>query len=143
VTKTPAAPKRRAPAKGKRAPEAVPAPAPPASGSPPRPFLTFHPTGRVHEKTLAVLDALEQAADPTVHRDALAGVVEELTNWGMNYCFLQPLEHAKVGFLVQQSANIALAGTLQVMSSVIRKIIGRMDGPQLLSVSGYIRRLMV
>jgi hypothetical protein len=36
-----------------------------------------------------------------------------------------------------------MAGVQQVMGSVIRKIIGRMDSAQLLSVCGSIRQLML
>jgi hypothetical protein len=61
----------------------------------------------------------------------------------MDYYFMKPLKLAKVGFIVQQSANLGLAGAQQVMGSVIRNIIGRMDQPQLLSVCGSIRQLML
>jgi len=50
---------------------------------------------------------------------------------------------AKPGYLVEQSANLGLAGVQQVMGSVIRRIIGRMNSPQLLSVCGSIRQLML
>ena len=90
-----------------------------------------------------MLGTLEQAQDVTAHRDALADVVVELTNSGMDFYFMKPLKLAKAGFIVQQSANLGLAGAQQVMGSVIRNIIGRMDGPQLLSVCGSIRQLML
>jgi len=89
-----------------------------------------------------VLDRCEQASDPTAHRDALADITVELTAWGLDYSFLRPLELAKVGFIVLQSASLAVTGTQQVMASVIRTIIGRMDKRQLLSVCASIRRLM-
>lgn len=90
-----------------------------------------------------MLGALEKAEDTAAHRDALADVVVELMNSGLDYYFMQPLKLARPGFIVQQSANLGLAGAQQVMGSVIRNIIGRMDGPQLLSVCGSIRRLML
>ena len=63
-------------------------------------------------------------------------------NAGMDYYFMRPLRLSKPGFLVQQSANVGMAGAQQVMGSVLRNIIGRMDGPQVLSVCGSIRELM-
>jgi len=90
-----------------------------------------------------LLSALEESPDPAKkHRDALADTIIELTNAGMDYYFLSPLALAKPGFIVQQSANLGMAGALQVIGSVIRNIIGRMDKPQLLSVCGSIRQLM-
>lgn len=88
-----------------------------------------------------MLGSLEAAPDATAHRADLADVVVELMKAGLDYYFMQPLKLAKAGFIVQQSANIGLAGAQQVMGSVIRNIIGGMDGPQLLSVCGSIRRL--
>jgi hypothetical protein len=90
-----------------------------------------------------VLGAIEQAEDATAHRDALADLVVELTNSGMDTYFMKPLKLAKAGFIVQQGANLGMAGAQQIMGSVIRNIIGRMDGPQLLSVCGSIRQFML
>ena len=90
-----------------------------------------------------MLATLEQAEDAAAHGDALADVLVELTNSGLDYYFMQPLKLAKPGFLVQQSANLGFAGAQRVMGSVLRNIVGRMDGPQLLSVCGSVRRLML
>lgn len=89
-----------------------------------------------------MLDALERAPDATAHRDTLADVVVELTDCGMDYYFMRPLEAAKSGFIVRQSASLGLAATRQVLGSAIRNVVGRMDGPQLLSICDSIRRLM-
>ena len=132
-------PKRKSPSPGKRAARASPKPSEPSFG----PFLRFYHSEGLRKKTLSVLDALEQAQDPAAHRDDLADVVVELMNSGFDYCFMKPLKRARAGFIVEQSANLGLAGARQVMASVIRNIIGRMDRPQLLSVCGSIRELML
>lgn len=108
-----------------------------------KPFLRFYHSEALRKKTLSLLSTLEQAPDATAHRDALANVVVELTNAGMNYYFMQPLKMAKPGFIVERSANLGMAGVQQVMASVIRQVIGRMESPQLLSVCGSIRQLML
>ena len=127
--------KRTLPARGKEPAK--------MSSKPSEPFLRFYHSRALRKNTLSLLDALEQAEDATAHRAALADVVVELTNSGMDYYFSKPLKRAKAGFIVQQSANLGLAGVQQVMGSVIRNIIGRMEGPQLLSVCGSIRQLML
>jgi len=63
-------------------------------------------------------------------------------NSGMDYYFMKPLKLAKAGFISEQSASLGMTGVQQVMGSVIRQIIGRMESPQLLSVCSSIRRLM-
>jgi hypothetical protein len=126
------------PSKGKQSPKL-----PPKPSAPPKPFLRFYHSEALRKKTLSLLSTLEQAQDPTSHRDALANLVVELTNSGMDYYFMKPLKLAKPGFVVEQSANLGLAGVQQVMGSVVRQIIGRMDSSQLLAVCGSIRQLML
>ncbi|MDK9703576.1 MAG: hypothetical protein OEL20_10590 [Sulfuritalea sp.] len=108
-----------------------------------KPFLRFYHSEALRKKTLTLLGTIERARDATTHRDALSNLVIELTDSGMDYYFITPLKLAKPGFLVEQSAKLGLAGVQQVMGSVVRQIIGRMDSPQLLSVCGSIRQLML
>ena len=110
--------------------------------SPQPPSLRFCYAEALHAKTLHLLETLEQAEDSTQHRGALGDLVVELTHAGMNDYFLKPLQLAKVGFVVQQTANLGVAGATRIMAPMIRNIIGRLDQAQLLTVSGYIRQLM-
>ena len=113
-----------------------------ASSASTQPFLRFYYSKSLRAKTLAVLATLEKAKDSKPHRDALADVIVELTDSGMEYYFLRPLKLAKAGFFTEQSANLGMAASTRVLASVIRNIIGRMDNPQLLFVCGYVRQLM-
>ena len=106
------------------------------------PSLRFHHSTELRTRTLAVLDALESADDPTEHREALAEVVMELTDVGLAYYFLKPVQDAKVGVLAMQTTKVGLAGILRVMSPVARRVLGGMDREQLLGVSAHIRELM-
>ncbi|MCB1973856.1 MAG: hypothetical protein KDE65_05055 [Burkholderiaceae bacterium] len=90
-----------------------------------------------------MLALIEGAPDATAHRGALADIAIELMKSGFDGYFLAPLKKAKAGFLIEQSANVGLMGAQQVIGSVTRNIIGRMDAPQLLSVCGSIRAFMV
>ena len=129
--------KRAPPSTGKKSSKPTP-----ASESLSQPFLRFYHSEALRKKTLTLLCVIEQADDGTVHRDALATLVIELTSSGLDYFFTKQLTLAKPGFLVEQSAQLGMAGVQKVMGSVTRQIIGRMDGPQLISVCGSIRRLM-
>ena len=130
----------------KRKPAATRAPSPKLatapSGSSAKPFLRFYHSEELRKRTIAMLKALEGARDPTVHRGALAEIAVDLTNSGLDYYFIQPLKVAKAGFIVEQSAGLGMTGVQQLMGSVIRNVIGRMDGPQLLSVGHSLRRFM-
>lgn len=132
----------RAPVKARppRPRQAAATPSTPGSSS--RPFIRFYHSAALRRKTLSVLDALEKSPDASAHRDALADLVVELTSAGLDACFMQPLKAARAGFIVEQSASLGLSGANQVMGSVIRNIIGRMNAAQVLSVSGSVRQFM-
>jgi hypothetical protein len=111
----------------------------PATG---QPFMRFFHTPILRKKTLVVLERLETAPDPTQHRMALADVVVELTRAGMDAYFMEPLRTSKAGFITEQSAGLGMAGAVQVITSVMRNIIGGMGAPQLRSVGQSIRLFM-
>ena len=133
-----ATPKRKSPAKNATSVARAPARPKPSA----KPFLRFYLPEELHEKTMAMLMTLESARDPTVHRDALANIAVELTSSGLDYYFIKPLKVAKAGFVVEQSASLGMTGVQQLMGSVIRNVIGRMDGPQLRSVGKSLQQFM-
>lgn len=107
-----------------------------------KPFIRFYHPASLRAKTLAVLDMVEQAEDRTKHRHALSDIVVELTDSGMEYFFLRPLDVARVGFITKQSAHLGIVGVKRVLGPVIKNIIGRMDEQQLLVICRYVRQLM-
>jgi hypothetical protein len=115
--------------------------------SPPRkrasPFIRVRHSPALHQRTLEVLTMVEAADDPTLHREAFASVIIELTDNALDYCFVQPLKRAKPGFVVEQTAGLGLVGVQQIIGPVVRQVIGHMDGPRLLSISASIRQFMV
>lgn len=138
VTQSKAAPRSRA-----ATPRRPAAATPKTSAAARRPFLRFHHPAPLRARTIAVLDLVEGSADPRKHRQALAGIVVELTACGLDTCFLQPLKLSRAGFLVEQSAGLGIAGATSVLSAVIHRVIGGMGGRELVSVCGSIRKLML
>jgi len=109
----------------------------------PKPFLRFHHSQDLRDRTLELLDAVDGARDATHFSLQITELVLELTDSGMEQYFLQSLKATRANFVVQQSAALGLAGVQKVMGTVIRNMIGRMDSRQLLSVSASIRQFMV
>lgn len=89
----------------------------------------------------AVLTALEEADEPEEHREALADLVADLTESGMDYYYLRALKLSGAGSLTQQSAKLGIAGAVKMISSVSRRFIMRMNGKELRAVAGHIRGL--
>lgn len=115
--------------------------APATSSAEAQPSMRFHHSRALREKTHAVLTALESAPEHPRHGDALADLVTELIEAGMDYYFMRALKQAQVGFVTEQSARLGMSGAVKLVSSVSRKFIVRMDKDQLLVVSQHIREL--
>ncbi|OGB31990.1 MAG: hypothetical protein A3F78_05785 [Burkholderiales bacterium RIFCSPLOWO2_12_FULL_61_40] len=105
------------------------------------PSLRFHHSKALRTKTTQVLDALDAAPTQPQHAEALADLVAELVDVGMDYYFLRALQRAEVGFLTEQSARLGLSGASKLINSVSRKFIVRMDATQLQVVASHIRDL--
>jgi hypothetical protein len=132
----------------------APSRAPKASATPPRPaakpapgpahelpYLRFHHSQALRQKTHTVLNALEAASSHRGHGEALADLVAELVVAGMDWYFLRPLQRAQVGFVAEQSAKLGLSGATKMINSASRGFILRMDHQQLRVVAAYIREL--
>jgi len=137
AAKVPATPRTKADPSGKPAARSKP----PAGPSTAEPSLRFHHSKELRARTDAVLAALEAAPDHAKHRTALADLVAELTEVGMDYYYLRALRVARIGFVGEQSARLGVSGAAKLISSVSRKYIMRMDDAQLLIVARHIREL--
>lgn len=105
------------------------------------PSLRFFHSKTLRKRTDTVLAALEAAPEKAQHADAVADLVGELVEAGMDYYFMLPLKQAEVGFLKEQSARLGMSGAVTLINSVCRKFIVRMDPAQLLVVAAHIRSL--
>ncbi|MDP2366855.1 hypothetical protein [Rhodoferax sp.] len=105
------------------------------------PSLRFYHSKALRTKTNVVLDAIETAPGHPKQGDAVAQLVSELVEAGMDYYFLRALKLADVGFVTEQSARLGMSGAVRLISSISAKFIGRMDQAQLLVVVRHIRSL--
>lgn len=105
------------------------------------PSLRFFHSEALRTQTDAVLAALEAWPALPKQGDAMADLVAQLVEAGMDYYFLRPLTLAKVGFMTEQSARLSLSGAVRLINSVSRKFIVRMDAAQLQVVAAHIKSL--
>jgi len=113
----------------------------PAGSTTGGPSLRFHHSGELDARMRSVLAALEETEQPETHRKALADLVGDLTEAGMDYYYLRPLRLSSAGPLALQSARLGIAGAVRMIGSVSRRFIMRMDGKELRVVAGHIRSL--
>lgn len=110
--------------------------------APAKPSLRFFHSAVLRARSHKVLAAMERDKDPTQHVGALSSLVVDLTEAGLNYYFLKPLQDAKVGFVARQTASFGMAGALRLMSPVIRRILAGTNATQLHVITRHIRHLM-
>jgi hypothetical protein len=107
-----------------------------------KPSLRFFHSADLRTRSNKVLAGLERDKDPTQHVGALSSLVADLTEAGLSYYFLKPLQQAKVGVVTRQTARLGVAGTLRVMSPVVRSVLAGMNAAQLHVIARHIRHLM-
>jgi len=107
------------------------------------PSLRFYHSEALRDKTDTVLSALESRPDHKKNGDAVADLVTDLVEAGMDYYFLTPLKQAKIGFVAEKSATVGISSAVKLISSVSRKFLVRMDQSQLMVVSNHIQSLAV
>ncbi len=108
----------------------------------PKPHIKFTHTKAMRKRTLSILDAIEEEDDPIEYREDLADIIVELSETGLHFFFLAPLSKLKMGFVVNQSANLGISGCMRVLGPTVRNIVGRMDKKQMRTVSKEMRRMM-
>ncbi len=105
------------------------------------PSLRFHHSHALRERTLIVIDAIEAGPAARGHGEALADLVAELVQAGMDWYFFRPLQRAQVGFMAEQSARLGLNTATRMINSASRGFILRMNHPQLRVVAAYLREI--
>ena len=93
---------------------------------------------RVHE----VLAALR--TDPS-NRQAIADLIDmilDLTDTGLAYFFLHPLELVGVGAIRRKGAEVALGTAGRVLPSVVRSTVGSMSENQILQLVDFIETIV-
>ncbi|KAA3642086.1 MAG: hypothetical protein DWP95_05745 [Proteobacteria bacterium] len=106
-----------------------------------QPSIRFFHSIELKEKTDAVLSELESNPDYPKHGHAMADLVAELIDAGMDYYFVKALKQAEIGFISEKSAMLGIASAVKLISSVSRKFIVRMDANQLSIVASHIQSL--
>ena len=106
------------------------------------PSLRFYLGADLYRRTDALLTHLEQEDKPTRHAVAFAELVNELTDAGLGYFFVEPLKQANAGFMAQKTAQLGMASVAKIARPIVRKLITGLDDQQLRAVGAYVRRIL-
>lgn len=90
-----------------------------------------------------VLAAVREDGDPRPHVDELAAVVVEMTDAGLDFYFLLPLELAEAGAVARGTARVGIAAARRGIPTVIRRVVASLSDDQLLRIVDFIDDILV
>ena len=103
-------------------------------------FRIPHETHRQMAETIEIVRASNHPRD---HSTELIDVVLELTELGLTYYFLKPLEVAEMGMMSLATAKIGLASARQGLPVIIRRIVGSASDEQILRLVDFMDSLLI
>lgn len=104
--------------------------------------VSFEIDSDQYERAFAVVEALrERPSDREVVAD-LIEMILDLTDTGLTYFFLYPLELIGVGAIRRKGVEVALGTAGRVLPSVVRSTVGSMSERQLLELADFIEHMI-
>lgn len=94
----------------------------------------------VYSKVQALIQQAKQ--EGTADLDTLLGVIAELTNTGLDFYFLNPLRRMGAGGMTLKAAEMGVHSTQKGINLVIRKVVQRLEGCQLVAITGFLEEIM-
>jgi hypothetical protein len=94
-------------------------------------YLGFPLTPELENKTNTLMHNMRNTEDKTKYVNDLYSVIQDLSNVGLDYYFIQPLKTAKIGMLKMKSVEIALSAGKSGIFTVAKGILKSMDNKQL------------
>lgn len=106
------------------------------------PSLRFYLDADLYRRTDALLSHIESNDKASQHAKAFAELVNELTDSGLSYFFVEPLRQANAGYMAQKTAQIGMASVAKIAKPIVRKLISGLNDEQLKAVGAYVRRIL-
>jgi hypothetical protein len=105
--------------------------------------VAFEIPGTLRRRAESIVERLHSDADKGQHVPELVEVVLAMTDRGLYYYFLHPLEIAGVGPVTRKAVDLAIGAAGRTLPVVVRKTIASLDDDQLVSVAGFIDHILI
>jgi len=106
-------------------------------------LMAFALDDELRDRVLALVEEVRAADHPKARSRELAATISELTQAGLHYYFLRPLQDAEVGFFHLNTARIGLASAGKSLPLVVRNVMKSLTDEQLLSIAESIADMLV
>lgn len=107
------------------------------------PRVAFSISPELGERVEAVIEKLRSDSIPKAHVGELVEVVLEMTEVGLEYYYLRPLEVAGVGMMLRSSAKLGIAAAGKSTPMIVRTVVGGMSNDQLLKIANFLDEILI
>lgn len=106
-------------------------------------WVAFEIPGELCARAEAVVARLRTDPDKQRHVPELIDIILEMTDRGLHYYFLHPLEEAGVGAMTRGAVDLAIGTAGRTLPVVVRKTVKSLDDDQLLSIADFIDHMLI
>lgn len=106
-------------------------------------WVAFEIPGDLLLRAESIVDRLRTDPDRKRHAPELVEIVLELTDRGLHYYYLHPLEEARVGTMTRKAVELAIGTAARALPMVVRKTVGSLSDEQLLSLADFIDLILI
>ncbi len=108
-----------------------------------RDLVAFEISPELRQRVEAALAELRAAPDPKTCVPELVGTVLEMTDVGLDYFYLRPLEEVEAGLVARSTAKIGIAAAGKSLPLIVRRVVGSLSKEQLLELADVIEGMLV
>jgi hypothetical protein len=113
------------------------------SDSPPAGWVAFEIPAELRLRAEDIVEQLRAGPDKQQHAAELIEIVVALTDRGLYYYFLHPLEEARVGVMTRKAVELALGTAGRTLPMVVRKTVNSLNDAQLSSLADFIDHILI
>ena len=111
--------------------------------APPSGWVAFEIPGELRLRAEQIVERLRADPDKKQHAAELVKVVVDMTDHGLHYYFLHPLEEARVGAMTRKAVEMALGTAGRTLPMVVRKTVKSLNDDQLSSLADFIDHILI
>ena len=106
-------------------------------------WVAFEISSELRQEAESIVRLIRSDPDKQQHVPELVKVVLEMTDRGLYYYFLHPLEEAGVGIVTRKAVSLALGTAGRTLPVVVRKTIKSLKDEQLLKIADFIDHILI
>ena len=106
-------------------------------------WVAFEIPGELSDRAETIVERLRRDPDKRQHVPELVDIIIEMTDKGLHYYFLHPLEEAGVGAMTRGAVELAIGTAGRTLPMVVRKTVKSLNDDQLVSIADFIDHMLI